>query len=461
MASSTIATSYDFRNPFLAARIILKTGEIYPLWTSKANGSEIKLEGRPGQFLRALSFLTELQIELPMGGQVPRIVARLEPPYLDAIALMDSELLEFGNSKLQVQFGYASGVLQGGKTGPLLSDTLEGMTVKPEVAFGTSTQITITAQGVNGGFTHNYPGSGQTLKGTRKSIIEELCKRNQLTADFSEVEKDGTSSKAFDKEDSIAQGWRTDIFMLHYIVRTCGCYSVISGNKDGKGHYRIIPMSAQAASAPEITLAMYHFPKGTFSGSVFPIISAQSPTGAIWTPGVRRLLLHEIDPNSKQVTKKDVGDDTVKPAQTGPGAGDVKYDQQLGQAADESKVIGYQPHPGDPSEETAIEQSHAQFRAQKPSMGFPLNVETVGIPTLQPGTVVAVRGLGMRLDTNYLVRKIVHTLNASGYITAMELTANAGSLVNAQHAIKTAGSENKEQPKEGNSDSVKAQPKGQ
>lgn len=441
MGATDIAASFDYFNPFMSVRIVTSSGDIYPLWTSKAGGQSISVPAIK-QTLKALSFLTELQVFMDLGG-IPRITARIEPPYLDAIKFMDSDLIAVGSNMLQVQYGYAKGVLRGGKVGPLLSETLQGFILEPHVTWGIDTQITITAQGVKASESSNRSGSGETLSGTRKSIIEMLCQKENLKADFTEAVAVSQVKAALDKEAKVAQGWRTNFFFLHTLVRDCGCYAVIRRNDGDQGVYELIPLTALASQKPVLTLAMFHLPKGSVGGTTYPLLSAQTDFQGIWMPGVRTLIMRDIDSKDKIYKEKRIDDKEAKTPRTGPGASGVK-DSKFEPGADPVKTWYTQPDSGDPGNTTAVEQATAAFNTQSLAMAIPLEVETVGVPTIQPGMKLKVKGLGHRIDDPvYTVQEVIQIINGSGYVTRMKLIGNTVEIIEKQLEADLAGSVNK------------------
>jgi hypothetical protein len=95
-------------------------------------------------------------------------------------------------------------------------------------------------------------------------------------------------------------------------------------------------------------------------------------------------------------------------------------------------------------------------------MAFPLEIESVGIPSVLPGQVCAVRGLGLRLDnSNYAVQKVVHTLNSAGFSTKLSLINNAGSFIAKELSTKGLGPANKETDPKISDEAPKAAKAGQ
>lgn len=138
-------SSFDFKNPFMAATIIAQDGTHYPLWMTGNQGASIDIPTLdPGvDDLKALSFMTELVVTMDL-GRIPSIAITLSPPFADAIRLLDSSLVEIATNTLQVQFGYASGASSNGTIGPLLSPIYQALMIPlPEVSIGVDTSIVL------------------------------------------------------------------------------------------------------------------------------------------------------------------------------------------------------------------------------------------------------------------------------------------------------------------------------
>lgn len=445
--------SFDYFSPFLAARLLKTDGRAYPLWTRGAGGEEINVAATPkgdGTFLqlKALSFLTQVDVDIPLGGP-PTLRATLTPPYLDALKLMDSDLLEITETLLQVQFGYAKGRKGGGA---ILSPAFEGFLNKPpDVTLGAEVSITIYAQGVHGTFSSETFASGKTFTGTIEEAISELCARQQWVADFTEAKKEDTIAADLGRPAHESQVWRTDLWMLQHLVDRIGCTMRIVTNKDGKGTVEIIPrVQLYAKGKPTHVFTFYSMRSGELGGTEYPLLSAQCRTSAIWLPGVRRLLLQEIDEDKKKNVLKALTDKDSS-GNTGPGAtadlkgSDQTYPQPGGTDA-QPEPIGAHPLPGDPANPSVIDAAKAaldQFKAS--GMGIHLEVETMGAPTLVPAMCVAVRGLGVRLDTPvYSVHKVTHQIGAGGFYSRALLIANTNPWIAAKEAAAAESPSNQQ-----------------
>jgi hypothetical protein len=179
LGTTSSSARFDFSNPWFAANIVTKDGTSFPLWTNFAGGSpgstpalatQGSLETIGLGSTKALSFLQELTIENNLGN-VPKITAILSPPYLDAINLLDSGLIEWGSSRLEVFYGYLSNTTNE----KCVSTIFSGILIQPDIQFGVDVTVTLNAQGVSS-FGATRQGGTRTFKNaTRKDIIEAIA----------------------------------------------------------------------------------------------------------------------------------------------------------------------------------------------------------------------------------------------------------------------------------------------
>lgn len=165
-ATISSAARFDFSNPFFAATIIAADGTRFPLWTKQKAKD---LQDAHLQGTTALSFLQELVIENNLSG-VPKITATLAPPYRDAINFLDSKLMEWGNSRLEVIYGYISNSTER----VIVSRPYTGILLKPDVQLGMDVTITLNAQGVSSFSAIRQAGTRTFTNTTRKVIIEQI-----------------------------------------------------------------------------------------------------------------------------------------------------------------------------------------------------------------------------------------------------------------------------------------------
>jgi hypothetical protein len=124
---------------------------------------------------------------------------------------------------------------------------------------------------------------------------------------------------------------------------------------------------------------------------------------------------------------------------TGGGAVGVKANSNQ-PGADSKTGAGGAPFPRDVNFPTTDDAAKSAFQADF-KMGIKLQIQTLGIPDILPGDVVAVRGVGARFDWNYGVFVVRHFIGSSGFTTELELVSNTAailaSLVPAQGTVNT------------------------
>jgi hypothetical protein len=442
--------SLDYLNPFMAATIVMTDGKRYPLWlkTSAAAQRAANLkEGATGT--SSLPFLAEVTVEIQL-AYLPIIKATLTPPYRDAINFLNSRLIEWGQSQFEVQFGYivqqpADPADPQRATGrAILSEKYVGILLKPEVQLGPDVVITLNAQGV-GGFAAARQEGNFTVKTTRQRICKVLMGRYGVNIDDSEVLKLASSQAevvaTWNKEliDFAQQG---DSFWTAVVkvIRGAGFHTYLLGST-----LKVLPASFVFGSKPTKLFRFFDFSKGrlgpvdggaTGVNRVLPIFSASSPTSAIYLPGsAQGFWVQDVSSFDRSEKRRLIGDQQVAPPRTSEGAAAIVNANTL-PAVDPSTGEGAEMYPGDPEDPELVQWVKSEYAAQTTQMGVQLTLETVGDPTLLPGNVIAVRGLGRRLDSNYSVFKVTHTVGGSGYTMSLECVSNvAKALENAVEAV--------------------------
>lgn len=443
--------SYDFYNPFMAAAIVDKTGTKYPLWINKGTATDAQYNIQSGTLgtLKALCFLSELQIELQL-GDIPRITATLTPPYEDAIRLMDSELVEFGNSRLEVMFGYASGTATGQA---VLSPIFEGLLIKPDITIGIDSTFVLHAQGTGGYAAVNQVSYSTFSDKTRRAIISEVLARHGLTIDDAQLDRSADSYKLWNIDTiTVAQGNKTDWFFITTLANEARTWIVYTE----KGKVQFVPRNKNLNAEPTYRLAMYQLNQGILGGDTFPILQAQTSSAAIYLPGLRGLLLKGVDAKSKKSVQQIIDDKLVRTNRTDKGGADIQNNPGF---TDPNAKGGFNAFPGDPASDAAKAQAVAAFDNFGPAMGIPLDIETLGAPNLSPGDIVQVDGMGLRLNGNYGVFKVTHTLSNSGYVSALKLVSNTAKILAASNQVAPSGQTNTKAAPNTPTDGVDAQPK--
>ena len=142
-------SGYDFYSPFMSAAIITGGGSRIPLFTGISSSEQETLDlytkgvdGTGG--LTSIPWLSSLTIELNL-SYLPKINAVLTPPFREGQQFLASSLVEWGVTKIQVQFGYTAGI---SGASPVLSPVYEALLLKPEIQIGPDIVISLYGHGV-------------------------------------------------------------------------------------------------------------------------------------------------------------------------------------------------------------------------------------------------------------------------------------------------------------------------
>lgn len=461
--------SYDFYSPFMSAAILTKDGQRVPLFMNTENGaansygnSAKKLTTLQGsskdsaaitEGIVSLPWLSSLVVEQNL-SYLPKMTAVLTPPFQDGLAFLNSSLVEWGVSMLEVQIGYSTG-----PNGSSLSPPLQGLLLKPEIAIGAEIVITLNAHGV-AGYSSGVQCSGRTWSSkdgfTRIKVIEECIKgsgtpKRDITVEYDAITEE--NGKEYDllcnKPVNITQGWITDWMLVRNLVRECHCWMSLVGNT-----LHIFSQNSKMAAQPKYTLRLFNFDRGTLGpgatrpqdqqspGSDFPIISCNSPTSAVWLPGSTVTMFGvDRDTGEPKTVVKSVADD--KTAATGGGSVDMKGTENRPDP-DSKTGDGGQGSSYDINFPAADQQLQAEVLQLKTLMGIRLDVTTLGIPDVMPGDVVKIAGIGRRFDANYSVFHVKHSIG-NGFTTDLLLRSNSAEYLAALQ--KSAGGDvNKKEP---------------
>ncbi len=454
---------YDFYSPVMSAAIVTVDNNRFPLWSYQAGGQgQVTLPppryGANNSPLTSLSYLTELTVVLDLGN-VPRITAVLQPPYRDAINLLDSEIIEFGQSTLEVLLGYSTTTSSNATLSPVFS----GILLKPDVQLGTDTTVTLNAQGVGYSMQHQGVASNDDYAHqSRLEVMPPVVERHkELTAGVNSSDAAAyavSNALLFNRKNSWSQGSNKDWVFLYNLARDAQCWMI----NDGRS-ILLLPRDSSTLAKPRFKLAFYEFAQGLVGGGIlYPILSASSTTGAVWLPGMRGLFMQGVDYFSKEVVKKSVNDALNKTARvaSGPGgSGDVKGTDHFPDA-NQTNGDGLMMYPGNPGDLAAVAQAQAAFGTLQQAMGINLDVETLGIPDIQPGSVVSIDGLSTRFNHNYSVHRITHVVNSSGFTTQLHLISNTADLIAQQFKAVAEGQENSQQADTSQTGNVSVSPVG-
>lgn len=458
--------SFDFFSPFFRAAIITdpknREGSRWPLWVfGSEKDSQSLSQTQAANGLGALAYCTDITVKLGL-SYIPVITVTLSPPIHDARLFLDSPLIEYakgaeGSSILEVVFGYTNG-----PDGESLSPPFEGSIVSPpSVSFGAEASITLNAQGTGGFDASRVEISNIFEKKKRVAMMEEVLKSLNLKVDRSEVSPDSPEGKALDEEIQVAfpangVAWW---FVVSMAV-ACGCWVTLTK----KGEDSVIKLTAVnkvLSDAPKTKFRFYDFAGGFDSKQgVFPILGISTQTQAVFMSGAAAgLRTMSMDSKTREIKEGVVNEESATPKRTAPGTVATTTDTIKGELFSENVA--------DPAMAAKAKEA---FKQAQGTMGVKIEIETIGIPTLVPGAFISVVGVAKRLDQNYIVQEVEHSVGSGGFTTKFTAQANVSPLSGASEssrlnsAIRQAidtneQTKNEKEPQATSSSTVTVEPK--
>ena len=438
-----MTVTYDFSSPFMAVALITTDGTHIPLFSNNGGGPNFALASKTNDALASFPYVSEVSVDLNLSF-MPTIRVVLQPPYNEGIAFLDSPLIEWGASLLEVQFGYSGGSQPQG----VLTPTYTGITLKPDVSLGSDVTITLNAQGVGAFSAVRQEGQRQFNKTTRFDIVKAMLAgpdpahprniefglntvRLDVGQDVEEINRFFTDTIDY------SQANKTDWQCVYELVNESRCFMSLVGNA-------VNVFSKRSAWLGAVKKTFTLFPGQRVgpdvSGGIWPILGADSPTSAVYMPGaVRGLVVSGVNSADRKTVRQVVSDDDAQVARANPGASapgaSINYpDAPAAAASTDGSVAdanGNTMYPGNPDDPVTQQQAKAEFENQTTNIGVTMNIETLGVPDLLPGDLVIVQGLGRRLSGDngrYNIHHIRHVMNNSGWMTRWTGISNAGVL---------------------------------
>jgi hypothetical protein len=286
----------------------------------------------------------------------------------------------------------------------------------PEVSnFLPSGSITIKA---TSGFTLLANAPKRRLFGTRMDLILQLLQgdepkrpitilTDQLSSEADRLLAENTlhdTKGAPDKES------------VSLLLQGCRCRGFLKANEAGTGWDLVIKdLSKSFTGAATKVFTYFDVPGGIMGGesesSMIPIKSLSPPPTSLLRRGLRTVVQSSyLSPDSRRAAQKtDYSDKAVKTTRPEDGPGDLQQPT--------ARTI---PAAGGPLGE-AQRRGRAEWTMQND--GLELDLTSVGLPDLVPGEVIALQGLGSRLDRSYVVSSFKHTFSGSGFETSMKIKA--------------------------------------
>jgi hypothetical protein len=445
-------STYDFSSPYLNVAIVDPDGNVIPLWT---NAGEI-LPALAEAGLSSLSYVTEVSVDTCLNN-LPVISVTLSMPYREAIKFLNSELIEWGVSRIQVEFGYSGGT----QDGTTSSNIVAGVMMQPSVSIGPDgTNIRLVG---NSGPLLAVGHRNYVLKDTTRREVMKMAAvgsdpahPRDVKIDFTEADQDGTTKTLLDTQiGQFSPSMRTDWDVLTMLCKEALCWPLVSYDPEsGVDVVKLIPRTKRLAEDPTKIFSLMEIPKGILGPEVstFPILAMHTPTTAIYLPGAIRFMFNQGIKSADRSHVTNFYDDTVlQTPRVGPTgaaaeltgknlAGGIK-EAQGGQAPGDGAIHAY----ADPNIRTLQDRIKGEF-VKSQGWGINLHIDTLGIPDLLPGNVVSIRGLGKRLDGNYGIFRVVHLLGSGGFSTKFEAWSNTKKMAEA-YKISPKGPVNEKEAK--------------
>jgi hypothetical protein len=438
--------------------------------------SEITLQGGnvggdqtelPLGFFR--SMMTRFQMEIGF-SQIPKVQIDIEPPSNDlALAMLNSNVFAFGNA-LAVKFGYVNSPFEffpgRGKDYELF------FLLKPEVRFGDA--ITFTLHGLGTGMAMSQRAQRSILYKARspKQIVSEIAQRaglqmvepnfviapGQPISAFSERTTSPTVAPGKVEWDSARDFEQTQVSDWAFLQEIL---SSIPGNLTFlvEGDRLVIQSEAQRlAGSPRAIFRWYHQPKlnaatgNLTSNDELPILNFNSDTNLAFFPmaaaGVATIagVGRDSFTPAGNSTQSVAGKDTSTKKGTFPALGQTTLaSPKLGNlpqiTCGSQRMLPFGPLKGLEEAMQVAQAATAAPNSQTIATNFAqegqffgnwtAEITTIGVPTLRPGDLVLLKGFETvgtvveKLNGNFLVKRMIHTLGPEGFETQLTLMRNS------------------------------------
>lgn len=469
----------DFYGIYIDAWIVLD-GQEYPLWIG--GGPTTAIPGGPRkQTLVDPAWVTDVSIVLALGNN-SKVDVTLSPPFDQGLALINSDLLRWGDGQLLVKIGYTTG------QGMTQSYVFGGLIQKPDVKIGTDISVTLHSLGIGWALNLNtsmdpkdkkYENQweGKSPAYVVKNILEKYKDRIDLKDLYSgiPVEQKGTvvsgelaycqGSTPFFKPPTkpnlgrdgkeiqppislvITQGIKTDWWLVTDLLKIAGLDFLVTGDGEG-GRQRIRVMNPDKWRQGDPTMTFILRGAIDSGARKFPILEFASPSDFVWlSPGMGAMYAKDvqIDKSVKELKVEPAKKKSEEKKDTSDGKGKKGVEQEKHEVPLSERLYDTDYHgaagaplsvgasfPSDASQESA-ERIKAELKNLYYSKGVNISVTTVGIPELTPGQVVNVFGIGRsigdedelgdgktKFDGKYGILQVEHKIGSGGFTTSFK-----------------------------------------
>jgi hypothetical protein len=441
---------YDFSSPFMTATIITAPGtpneQRYPLWVQGdlANPETLqpyKLTGltgaqnTPGPILSdSLAHLASVTVSMDLAA-VPTIEVTLTPPLNDARKFIDSTLIEYAISALEVQVGYSTGL-----AGKVSSPPFQGIVQPPEVSFGTDVSISMRAIGSVSYYLSATGDTGVRQAQTRTQHILNLVAAVGGRTNTTSWILDEASRRKLAEEVTLSNSGKSYMNIVYELAKECGCWLQLA-DRDGFNTIRLISQTKLVQQTPVAILAFYDYSLGQLGptvgeAGVYPILSVslESQAGLFLGPWSKLLKSAAINKTSLETVSLEARPKDL--AVSGNPSTDVGV---KGPSNDLSAVNVAAPANDTEDAQVALNQQVAQH-SNTNDIGLKLDIETLGLPEVFPGLLFQVTGVSSRIDGYYVCFGVKHNVSASGFTTTLTLVQNSSAMTQVlQNKVSPSG----------------------
>lgn len=230
--------------------------------------------------------------------------------------------------------------------------------------------------------------------GTAKAIVEQLCRENDIAAQISNVEEEGS-----EEEDVDIEGILYDEILKRAQGYGLSMMTIPATEEGGK------PTLFLSAPAEDTSPPVADFTWGQTLISFTPVLSAKGQVAEV----VVRWGDPDADGDGRIEVTKTWADIGLSPSALGP-AGQADIDTAVRGLREIIKPDNIR------TEEDANRAALAHLRAMAATL-ITGNGSSLGLPTLRAGKTVTLAGLGARFDGTWRLTQTTHSIGGSGYTT--------------------------------------------
>lgn len=422
---------YDFSGPFMSCAIVNPDGRRLPLWINDMEAATLRPEDVADD-VPSYPWVTNATVELSL-AEVPKITVELAPPFREGMRFLD-EAFEWGRSRIEVQFGYASGTSGGSIRSPVWS----GLIQKPNVSIGADISITLNGQGTGGHVATRQQsvitsGANQRLRDVITAVAAGPRGDSTMEVDFSDADLDERAKAYLDGGVSYTAGRKTRWQVLWELCEHAGCTMLLIGDS-----LKVLSRHRRLTLPPSRVFRLFDFDGGALGGVVtqqtgetgqgeYPIINFTSDSMAVWLPGaVFGQAQADIDSSNRRSRTEIMSMSRDSTPQTGEGTVEPTASPGTQGPPNEDTEEGQEQVPGSPDLEEATQAARGELERYA-NMGLHATVDTVGVPDMLPGEIVSIQGVGNRFSgSNYAVERVTHQMGSGGMETNFDAITNIG-----------------------------------